>query len=87
LFRALAEAIATEAGVRALRAERVLEEISFARARDLHRIAREAGGLAEAFAAWEFGDPGPDLRGGALTRLFALREEAAALGVDTTGML
>lgn len=86
MFRELALEIASEAERLALRAEKVVEEISFSRARDLHQVAKDSAALAEAFAAWEHGDPGPELRGGALTRLFELREEAQGLGVDTTGI-
>jgi hypothetical protein len=86
VFQELALAISTEADRLALRAEKVIEEISFNRARDLRRVAKAARGLAEAFGAWEHGDPGQELRGGALTRLFELREEAQALGVDTSGV-
>jgi hypothetical protein len=82
----MALAIATEAERLAWRAEKVVEEISFVRARDLRRVAKEANGLAEAFEAWEFGDPGQHLRGAALTRLFDLRDEAAALGVNRAAM-
>ena len=85
-FQELALAIANGAEHSALRAEKVVEEISLSRARALRRISKEAGGLVEAFGAWEYGDPGPELRGGALTKLFELREEAQKFGVDTTGV-
>lgn len=85
-FHELAMAISVEADRLALRSEKVIEEISFTRARDLRRVSKAALGLAEAFAAWEHGDPGQELRGGALTRLFELREEAQSLGVETPGV-
>lgn len=86
VFRELALAISESADRLALRAEKVVEEISFTRARDLRRVARAAQGLAEAFSAWEHADPGQELRGAALTRLFELREEAQGLGVDTSSI-
>ena len=87
VFQGLALAIADGAERSALRAEKVVEEISLSRARSLRKIGKEARGLVEAFGAWEYGDPGPELRGGALTKLFELREEAQKFGVDTTGVV
>lgn len=47
----------------------------------LRLIAAEAKRLQEAFEHWQHGDPGADLRRGALHRLMVLREEATELGV------
>ena len=84
-FAELAQTLFDQASLKAFRCEKVLEEISFRDAGNLRRIARHARKLVEAFELWRDGDPGPDARGAALAKLYALREEARELGVQVNG--
>lgn len=82
LFRDTARMLIDACERQALRCEKVLEEIDIRKARRLAEIGSTARALEEAFAAWEFGDPGVELRSKAVNRLFDLRAHAKELGVD-----
>lgn len=82
IFRDMANRIVTATGHAALRSEKVLHEIDLARARRLRETLREATALRDTFAAWEFGDPGADLRHQAIQKLYDMREHVRAMGID-----
>lgn len=58
----------------------IYEKIDLKRSRRLKEIAKEAEGLAEAFDAWQYADPGGGLRKQAMDRLLSLREEVRGFG-------
>lgn len=87
LFREMAVVVSEMANRRALRLEKPSHEVDISKARRLRAIAKDASGLADAFEAWEHGDPGTELRTAAVTHLLDLRAEAADLGADVNAAL
>lgn len=81
VFLKMAEQVGGAVEHAALRAEKVLAEIDFKRARLLRELQQEAADLVTTFEAWEFMDPGSDLRMRAIAYLYELRERADKLGV------
>ena len=76
MLREAAMAVFNGCSSEALVCEKVYEKLSYTKAGHLRRIARQARALAEAFEHWEFGDPGDELRRGAIAKLYDLRQQA-----------
>lgn len=89
LYEGLARAIATACHLEAeARVEAAFltdawrDGEAYAVVTQLRRIASDGRAIAAAFAAWQYRDPGGDLRRRAILKLLDLRIEAGDLGVN-----